>query len=239
MKIIFSCIFGLLLLCISVFNTQAQQIIQLTYEPEYPGLNDTITVHYGIKYPSLGCMQDSIVVDELFFGQYMISSYTCCLSGSSTFYQYYGELEIFPDLFSQGYVDVYFQVGYLTTSSCPGFPILVSGDTISYPTEIDHIEIPVGFTAGQTEVQENDIFFEVFPNPVESGMNVQFDLKEGGNVQFEIFDFQGKLVKSLQFSTLEVGVNTVELDLRDLSKGMYAIQLIVNETSYHRKFIKQ
>lgn len=53
-----------------------QQIIHLSYLPEYPGLEDTITVHYGISYNNYGCAQDSIHVEHLFFQQYAVSSYT-------------------------------------------------------------------------------------------------------------------------------------------------------------------
>lgn len=150
----------------------------------------------------------------------------------------YDSFKIFPDLFSPGYVDLYFEVGYLTTASCPSFPILVGGDTIQYPTHYQLIEIPVGFVAGQTDLS-NDILFNIYPNPVKSEINLQFNLFESSSVSIEILDMQGKIVHNAQSSYYQEGTTTIELDLSDLSNGFYNLRLGINDTYYFKKFVKR
>ncbi|MBD3638141.1 MAG: T9SS type A sorting domain-containing protein [Crocinitomicaceae bacterium] len=230
-----------LILAILAFAVKAngQQILSLSYVPEYPGLDDTVTIYTTVTYPSTNCWKDSLFIEQNASKQFLVESYTCCIPGSAQLYTIVDSFEIFPDLSYQGYVDLYFMIGYFTTPDCPAFPIMVSGDTITYPTEVHHIEIPVGYVAGQEDLNETSFLFNIFPNPTESNVNVQFNLNEKSNVSLDVVDMQGKVVQSLQPDSCTKGINTVELDLLGLTNGVYTLRLKVNETCHYKKFIKQ
>lgn len=200
----------------------------MSYSPEYPSLDDTIVINYGVLYNSYGCAQDSIHMEKLAYGQYMLSSYTCCDSpGPMGFYWMTDTVQIYPGLFVPGYVDVFFQVGYLTTSSCPEFPMAQSGDTISYPTEIQYIQIPVGYTAGMDNYTTEII--EIYPNPVDNILNLNFQGQYLMNA--EIFSMDGQMINTYN-------INENQIDVSELASGQYVVKIVDNTKTYHSKFIK-
>lgn len=136
-------------------------------------------------------------------------------------------VQIYPGLFVPGYVDVFFQVGYLTDSSCPEFPQAQSGDTIAYPTEIQFIEIPVGYSAGLEDHVTESI--DVYPNPVEN--DLYLDLKVNGPLTAYIYSMDGQLVKT-------INANKNILDVSDLSSGQYILSLSDEQNNYRSKFLK-
>lgn len=60
-----------------------------------------------------------------------------------------------------------------------------------------------------------------YPNPFNATTNIEFHLSKPGFTTLEIFDIQGKLVKTLVNSHLNPGLHKVSFTANDLSTGVY------------------
>jgi len=70
--------------------------------------------------------------------------------------------------------------------------------------------------------------FTVYPNPSHGDVNVSFNSPESQNVSVRIFDMVGKTILTREI-TVDEGTNKFNLDLADLTKGIYFVEL--NSTS--------
>ena len=79
------------------------------------------------------------------------------------------------------------------------------------------------FTAsGSSSLQEvNAKEFAIYPNPAKSFVNLEFEALEE-NTLLQILDINGRRVRTVD---LKAGVETLRIDLGDLSKGVYTIML--------------
>ncbi len=82
---------------------------------------------------------------------------------------------------------------------------------------------------------ERESLFNIFPNPVKDRIYVNFnnELLEKEK-QIKILDINGRLIKSYKTS-----LNTIPIDVSNLSSGIYFIKGVSNSNSYTYKFIKQ
>ncbi|WP_242084275.1 choice-of-anchor V domain-containing protein [Aestuariivivens sediminis] len=92
-------------------------------------------------------------------------------------------------------------------------------------------EVVVPSTLGLDE--HNSLAFKVFPNPTRDNLTINLPNDIFGGFA-EIFDFSGKLVKTAEISSI---VN--ELNLKDLSSGIYVLRLTSNGKSGFKKIIKE
>ena len=79
------------------------------------------------------------------------------------------------------------------------------------------------FTAsGSSSLQEvNAKEFAMFPNPAKSFVTLEFEaLKE--NTLLQILDLNGRKVRTFD---LKAGIETLQIDLGDLPKGIYTVML--------------
>jgi hypothetical protein len=86
---------------------------------------------------------------------------------------------------------------------------------------------------------ESEFTFRLFPNPINSISRLEFNLIEDSEVQLGIRDSQGRIVKMIVATTLEAGKHQIDLDMTDLSSGIYFIELSINGRQYSEKLIKQ
>jgi hypothetical protein len=80
----------------------------------------------------------------------------------------------------------------------------------------------------------------LFPNPTISKLNVLVDAPSKQNATLQVIDVTGKVVKE-QRVIIEVGTNTVEIDVNEVAAGTYLLKLTSKdsgETSLS-KFVKQ
>ena len=70
-----------------------------------------------------------------------------------------------------------------------------------------------------------------YPNPVQEALEVRFSLETAQNVQFDLYDLQGKRVQTLQESTkLEAGEQRVSLKINpELPVGAYVLMVSSGE----------
>ena len=77
----------------------------------------------------------------------------------------------------------------------------------------------------------------IYPNPVEGNISIDFELSANQTVQLEVFDILGKSVRTLSvFGNL--GMNSVVLDSELFAKGTYRVQLQGETVTATLPFVK-
>lgn len=71
---------------------------------------------------------------------------------------------------------------------------------------------------------------EIFPNPNSGDFRIRFDNPEFGTVNIEIFDMTGKSVFTMNKQNKSAGFITSHIQAKHLSKGLYQVQIIANQT---------
>ncbi len=127
-------------------------------------------------------------------------------------------------------------------------PGLGSPADICYAEEIDTIAIPnasnstvtyVGIDVGNSVFSiENELSFSCYPNPVSEKSVVSFTLPLSGLTKLEVFDAQGKKIKTLLDENLPSGEHKVLLAGVLLEQGSYIWSLTINGKSFTQPFIK-
>lgn len=80
-----------------------------------------------------------------------------------------------------------------------------------------------------------DIEMVSYPNPVNSGANIRFQLKSPGNVEVSVFDILGRKVESLYSGYLQAGENTIIWDGGGMASGCYFVNVRGNGFSSTRQ----
>lgn len=79
--------------------------------------------------------------------------------------------------------------------------------------------------------------FSLAPNPTQHRTRVSFTLEAPERVRLRLFDLQGRQVKELSLAGAS-GNNEVEIELSDLAKGMYSLQISAEGWSFHKSLLK-
>ncbi len=90
------------------------------------------------------------------------------------------------------------------------------------------------FVASTNELQ-SAFQLNLFPNPTQEKLTVNYHLNSNENVTFDIIDLLGKKVKSISISN-SVGVNTIDIDVSDLLSANYVLKLHTSERTEILKF---
>ena len=116
--------------------------------------------------------------------------------------------------------------GLTNRSSFVGKDGLTVGDTRYYSTNVGIA--PVQQVAG----------FCVFPNPVYKYMNVNYNLQSGGTVKLDIYNLNGKLVKTVIRSEYQsAGKYSKAIDVSTLDKGAYFARITAGGSSQTVKLV--
>ena len=76
----------------------------------------------------------------------------------------------------------------------------------------------------------------LFPNPAGEEMNIQFSLYSSSRTDIIITDLSGKIVSSTFVSAL-TGSNIVTVNTKDISSGVYFLNLQVNGVKRVERFV--
>jgi photosystem II stability/assembly factor-like uncharacterized protein len=76
------------------------------------------------------------------------------------------------------------------------------------------------------------------PNPFQNQTTFSFELTQGGNVNLDLYDVNGRLVKQLFSGQKRQGNHTFNLDATDLSQGVYFVKLDLNGRRTVHKIVK-
>ncbi len=95
----------------------------------------------------------------------------------------------------------------------------------SLKTELDDLKAQVQKLTNAPVVSESDKF-TINPNPVTGISVVEYNVaKNSGQIQFAIYDLQGKQLKLISVSNPQ-SRGTVQINKNELGKGMYILTLI-------------
>jgi hypothetical protein len=100
------------------------------------------------------------------------------------------------------------------------------GDTLL--TNINQIstEVPSSYTLSQN-----------YPNPFNSMCNLQFSMRNAGNVKLVVYDVQGREVQTLVNERLQAGTYETSFDGSMLNSGVYFYKLTTDGFSETKKML--
>lgn len=79
--------------------------------------------------------------------------------------------------------------------------------------------------------------FSIYPNPVVSTANIDLTLTQTGYAMINVFDINGRILKTENLNILSQGNHQVSLNLSELQQGTYIMQLVINGKSTTSKFM--
>ena len=71
----------------------------------------------------------------------------------------------------------------------------------------------------------DDAIVEVYPNPANELININFNLTKESEVNVFIYDLYGRLEKSVSFGMAGKSVNKTPLNVSDLESGLYILSI--------------
>ena len=92
-----------------------------------------------------------------------------------------------------------------------------------------------------TGVTENpsvaNVNVSIYPNPVSSQATLSFELKESGNVSYQVFDMAGRMVMNQNMGRMSQGNHQVSVNAENLSSGSYILRLSQGAHNTSVKFL--
>jgi len=108
------------------------------------------------------------------------------------------------------------------------------------PLEIDlFTAISVQYDEGTVGLDNNlaENSFSMFPNPAANNATVNYNLTEGGKVTMQVTNMAGQVVMNLNEGVKGAGTYTRNLDLSNLSNGIYVYSINVDGKISKGKFV--
>jgi len=91
-------------------------------------------------------------------------------------------------------------------------------------------------TASVTELSQVDTQIQMYPNPAETYTNVVLNLKEQQNVQLNLVDITGKVLRSKNYGILSGG-QQLQIPTASLESGIYFVQITLGTTTSSLRLI--
>lgn len=90
------------------------------------------------------------------------------------------------------------------------------------------------------EVSREVSNIHIYPNPVQTQANIEFDMKESGDLNLSVVDLMGRVVLREYYTNIPSGSQGVVLDASSLSSGSYLVVLKSNNNKFNSNiFIKK
>jgi uncharacterized delta-60 repeat protein len=81
------------------------------------------------------------------------------------------------------------------------------------------------FTSEVGNTLDNNTIVNIYPNPFSESANIQFSLAENSAITIELFDLQGRKIKTIKQGNFSAGTHSLKFSADDLPKGVYFLQL--------------
>jgi photosystem II stability/assembly factor-like uncharacterized protein len=94
-------------------------------------------------------------------------------------------------------------------------------------------------TATPELVDDNIYSLTIFPNPSQESANISFTLSQTGNVQLNVYDMLGKVVKVIISQQLTPGTYTYPIDISSLGAGSYLCTLNAGNVMRSKLLVKE
>lgn len=100
------------------------------------------------------------------------------------------------------------------------------------------------YDESQVNVQEwlnqvNAWEVNVYPNPTDARLNLQFNVPAADDVSLSLHDAQGKLILEKKLGALPTGVDHEMLDLEALPQGIYVCRIAGRQHTITKQIVKQ
>ncbi len=102
-----------------------------------------------------------------------------------------------------------------------------------------NLSLPVELYLDESDMNDMDNHFNVYPNPFKNKVNINFFLPEESKVVIDLYNLSGSKVGEWMSNELEAGTQTITRYFGELPTGVYFIKLQVGEKVYEQKLIKQ
>ncbi len=86
-------------------------------------------------------------------------------------------------------------------------------------------------TAGMSEAERANLITAVYPNPANDQVNISLNMEQSENVEVSIFNTVGQVVLAKNYGSMN-GVNTLNVQLGDLTTGIYFVKIVVGDKVY-------
>lgn len=96
---------------------------------------------------------------------------------------------------------------------------------------------PVGVEEESVLSSPENFHFELSPNPTTGFVNCSFTLPANSFFDFEIYDIQGRLIKTLGNHPGFEGNNSFSFDITNLNQGMYFIRIKTSNLDINKRLI--
>jgi len=85
---------------------------------------------------------------------------------------------------------------------------------------------------------DNDIFdgFNLYPNPSNGNFNLEFNTESTENIEIQLYDLTGRLVKELQFSNISLRFSE-SISFQNTAKGFYVLKIKNGAKQTSRKLV--
>ncbi len=87
------------------------------------------------------------------------------------------------------------------------------------------------FTLGMDKAERENLIKAVYPNPAQDRVNIDLNMDKTELVEVSILNTLGQIVVNKQFGNIS-GANTLNLDLNNLSQGMYFVKIRIGDKIY-------
>ena len=102
---------------------------------------------------------------------------------------------------------------------------------------IDNVNVRVGSTTGiDNVVKEGGT--KIYPNPTADVLQVELELLKAAKVTFTIYNALGQSVGTVSAKELSTGISKTTIDTKNLSAGMYYLNIATDAGSIQQKFTK-
>jgi len=81
----------------------------------------------------------------------------------------------------------------------------------------------------------NEQSFNAFPNPAQNKLNLQFNLLKSSEIYVVVYDVLGQTVKSIPATTYGTGINNLQINIDDLTNGIYIVALKTEEDDLSKR----
>jgi hypothetical protein len=82
---------------------------------------------------------------------------------------------------------------------------------------------------GQASGQFSQV--KLYPNPANNITKLEFNLQETEQLNIQLLDISGRIIKSISNEKATAGYHTVEINTADVPSGMYIIQMETGNAS--------
>lgn len=99
------------------------------------------------------------------------------------------------------------------------------------PNDESYVSLPL------VRNSKDNLTLSIYPNPSADFSTISYSLDEPSNVMFRMFDMNGRLVSTLDNGREAKGQHSQVIDVKNMQKGVYVIQLITNSSTRTAKLI--